>query len=177
MIIDEISTVRSAQLEMISRRLEQVSKSMHQRSFSQLESASFNGYGNFGIVLVGDFGQIPPALATSLLGQTLQETSRSGLRSRAIQGQRRFQAFDHVICLKRIYRQKVEHAYKDSTIRLTDAACTPDDWKLWKSHEIQEDAALRSDIMGHDFLATALHLTIQNSVCGAINGDKLKRIS
>jgi hypothetical protein len=151
-IIDEISTVGSAQLEMISRRLEQVAKSIHQRSFNKLDPPSFDGFGNFGIVLVGDFGQIPPVLATSLLGQTLQESSHSGLRSRAIQGQRRFQACDQVICLKRIYRQKVQDDYKDYTIRLRDAVCTPDDWKLWKSHEIQNDAALRSDIIDDDFL-------------------------
>ena len=176
-IIDEISTVGSAQLEMISRRLEQVAKSIHQRSFNKLDPPSFDGFGNFGIVLVGDFGQIPPVLATSLLGQTLQESSHSGLRSRAIQGQRRFQAFDQIICLKRIYRQKVQDDYKDSTIRLRDAVCTPDDWKLWKSHEIQNDAALRSDSLDDDFLVGALHLTIENSVCGAINGEKLKKIS
>jgi hypothetical protein len=99
------------------------------------------------------------------------------LRSRAIQGQRRFQAFDRIICLKRIYRQKVQDDYKDSTIRLRDAVCTPDDWKLLKSHEIQNDAALRSDVMDNDFLVGALHLTIENSVCGAINGEKLKKIS
>ena len=91
-IVDEISKVGSAQLAMISRRLEQVSKSIHQRASGEMNAPTFNGFGGFGVVLVGDFGQLPPALATSLLGLTIQESSNSGLRSKAIQGQRRFQA-------------------------------------------------------------------------------------
>ena len=135
-----------------------------------------NGFGSFGILLVGDFGQLPPVQATSLLGHNIQESAQSGLRAKAFQGQRRFQDFNDVICLKRIYRQKKSDSYKDSTVRLRDAVCTPDDWSLWKSHELQDDDAA-SVTLNKDVLETALHLTVENSVCGSINGAKLKAIS
>ena len=135
-----------------------------------------NGFGSFGILLVGDFGQLPPVLATSLLGHNVQESAQSGLRSKALQGQRRFQDFNDVVCLKRIYRQKKSDSYKDSTVRLRDAVCTPDDWALWKSHELQDDDTA-SGTLNKDVLSTALHLTVEKSVCGSINGAKLKAIS
>ena len=137
-----------------------------------------HGFGSFGILLVGDFGQLPPVQATSLLGHSVQESAQSGLRSKALQGQRRFQDFNFndVICLKRIYRQKKSDSYKDSTVRLRDAVCTPDDWALWKSHELQDDDTA-CGTLHKDVLSTALHLTVENSVCGSTNGAKLKAIS
>jgi hypothetical protein len=135
-----------------------------------------HGFGSFGILLVGDFGQLPPVQATSLLGHNLQESPQSGLRARALQGQRHFRDFNDVICLKRVYRQKKSDMYKDSTVRLRDAVCTPDDWALWKTHELPDDDSA-PETLHPDVLSKALHLTVENSVCGSINGAKLKAVS
>jgi len=74
------------------RRLEQVSKVLHRRKYGTIDNSEQTGFGKFGIVLVGDFGQLPPVLATSLIGRGIQESKQSGLRTRALQGQLRFQA-------------------------------------------------------------------------------------
>ena len=158
------------------RRLEQVSKVLHRRRYGIVDNRQHHGFGTFGIVLVGDFGQLPPVLATSLIGRGIQESKQTGLRTRALQGQLHFQEFTDVICLKRIYRQKSSDHYKDSTIRLRDAVCTPDDWKLWKSHDIDEDAS-NIDQFSESFRAQALQLTVENSICGAINGEKLQEVN
>jgi len=158
------------------RRLEQVSKVLHRRKYGTIDNSEQTGFGKFGIVLVGDFGQLPPVLATSLIGRGIQESKQSGLRTRALQGQLRFQEFTDVVCLKRIYRQKNRDLYKDSTIRLRDAVCTPDDWKLWKSHDIEGTPSTQNS-WPDDFLSHALQLTVENSICGSINGEKLQQVS
>jgi hypothetical protein len=158
------------------RRLEQVSKVLHRRRYGIIDNTEQNGFGKFGIVLVGDFGQLPPVLATSLIGRGIQESKQTGLRTRALQGQLRFQEFTDVVCLKRIYRQKSRDLYKESTIRLRDAVCTPDDWKLWKSHDIGVTSSTINS-WSDDFLSHALQLTVENSICGSINGEKLQEVS
>ena len=154
------------------RRLEQVSKVLHRRRYGIIDNTEQNCFGKFGIVLVGDFGQLPPVLASSLIGCGVQ----TGLRTRALQGQLRFQEFTDVVCLKRIYRQKSRDPYKESTIRLRDAVCTPDDWKLWKSHDIGVTSSTINS-WSDDFLSHALQLTVENSICGSINGEKLQEVS
>jgi hypothetical protein len=101
----------------LERRLEQVSKVLHRRRYGIIDNTEQNGFGKFGIVLVGDFGQLPPVLATSLIGRGIQESKQAGLRTRSLQGQLRFQEFTSVVCLKGIYKQKIEICIK---IRLFD---------------------------------------------------------
>ena len=123
-VIDEVSTLGAAQLEMVSRRMEQVSEWRYVRQFRRAPGQGFGGFGGASVVLSGDFAQLPPVRATSLLSQSpLQETQASGLRGRAQLGQQRFKSFSVVIRLRRIYRQRAVDAYKDSITRLRDAAC------------------------------------------------------
>ena len=87
---------------------------------------------------MGDFAQLPPVLATSLLsGMPIVGSHNSGLRGLALAGQRSFRKhFGHVLRFKRIHRQKGADAFKESTMRLRDAAMTVEDYELWKTHEL-----------------------------------------
>ena len=76
-------------------------------------------------------------MATSLLvGNPIMERHASGLRGYALAGQKTFRNFTQVLRLMRIHRQKGPDAFKESTMRLRDAAITLEDYELWKEHEV-----------------------------------------
>lgn len=159
------------------RRLEQVWKSYYRRQHGRPPTASEYGFGNFGLILAGDFGQLPPVLAASLIADKAAQHSHGALRSLALQGQIRFRCISDVICLRRIYRQSAQDEFKESTIRLRDAICTPDDWKLWQTHELDNTQQLPAWPGSENLLDSALYLTIENAKCGRINGQKLKELA
>ena len=175
-VIDEISTVGAAQFEIVSRRLEQVSRVLYRERFREEPPQDFGGFGAIGVVCMGDFAQLPPVLATSLLsGTPLQDSKNSGLRSFALAGRQLFQTFTHVVRLRRIHRIKAADHYKDSTMRLRDAAITVEDHKLWQEHEIDslEDPSVVSWPGGEGLLDVALCLVADNAQAGRINGMRL----
>jgi len=175
-VIDEISTVGAAQFEVISRRLEQVSRVVYRERFGEEPPQDFGGFGAIGVVCMGDFAQLPPVLATSLLsGTPLQDSKNSGLRSFALAGRQLFQTFTDVIRLRRIHRIKSADHYKDSTMRLRDAAITVEDHKLWQEHEIDslEDPSVVTWPGGEGLLDAALCLVADNAQAGRINGMRL----
>ena len=86
---------------------------------------------------MGDFAQLPPVLATSVLpGMPLVESGGPVARATALAGRQTFAMFEDVIRLRRIHRQKGVDAFKESTMRLRDAAITKEDYDLWKTHEL-----------------------------------------
>ena len=86
---------------------------------------------------MGDFAQLPPVLASSVLpGMPLIERSGPVARATALAGRQTFAQFEDVIRLRRIHRQKGVDAFKESTMRLRDAAITKEDYELWKTHEL-----------------------------------------
>jgi hypothetical protein len=174
-LIDEISTVGAGQFEMISRRLEQVGKALWRERVGTEPPSDLGGFGGFGIILIGDFGQLPPVLASSLLPHSkLLEPQRSGLRGRALQGRLRFQEFVNVVRLRRIHRQKGADLFKESTIRLRDAAVTLEDYKLWQEHVLASPDANHDWDGGEDLLSRALTLVAENEVAGRVNGSVLR---
>jgi hypothetical protein len=176
LVIDEVSTVGAAQFEMIHRRLEQVNDYMCQLKLPG-RAPSTADFGNFGLLLVGDFGQLPPVCASSLISSTPQEHYAGAARSHASQGQRRFQSMHNVIRLRRIYRQSKADEFKDSTIRLRDYVCKPSDYDLWKQHELSGDLTQPHWDGSEGLLENALSLVVENEACGSINGKRLRAMS
>ena len=184
LVLDEISTVGAAQFEIISRRLDQVGKALWRERTGQAPPDDLQGFGGIAVVCMGDFAQLPPVLSTLLLaGGRLQDAGNSGLRTVALSGQRRFQNFVNVIRLRRIHRLKGADPYKESTMRLRDAAITLEDYALWKQHEIDDDenshvgdAASSSGATwsgAGSLLSEGLWLVAENSQAGSINGQRL----
>jgi hypothetical protein len=133
---------------------------------------------------MGDFAQLPPVLSTLLLARgPIKDATSSGLRTLALSGQRRFQSFVNVIRLRRIHRLKGADPYKESTMRLRDAAITLEDYALWKQHEIDYDddshSGEASSSCGEpwsgagNLLSEGLWLVAENSQAGGINGHRL----
>jgi len=176
LLIDEISTVGAGQFEMISRRLEQIGKALWRERARAEPPEDLGGFGGLGVVLIGDFGQLPPVLASSLLPHSkLLEPQRSGLRAHALQGRLRFQGFVNVVRFRRIHRQKGADLFKESTIRLRDAAVTLDDYKLWQEHALSSPDARPDWDGGEDLTSRGLMLVAENEVAGRVNGNELRR--
>ena len=171
LVIDEISMVSAEQLELVSRRLEQAAKILYRERHGRRAPASFGGFGGLHVLLVGDFGQIPPVSGKSLISSQAPKGEHRHLSKR---GQERFNDIQNVLCLRRIYRQKNAGPFLDSTLRLRDAALQPQDYDLYKEHELGVHR-LHADWPGHgDFLKDALRLVAENQVCGRLNGQQLR---
>ena len=138
-LIDEISTCGAASLEVVNRRMQQVARVVWRRKFNMEPPPDMEPFGGVGVVLMGDFAQIPPVLSTSLMaGMPLVERSGDSCRCLALAGRQTFNEFEDVIRLKRIHRQQGVCPFKESTMRLRDSALSVDDYTLWKSHEVDD---------------------------------------
>ena len=128
---------------------------------------------------MGDFAQLPPVLSTALLsGTQLQDAKNSGLRALALAGRQRFQSFTDVLRLRRIHRILGADPYKESTMRLRDAAITSEDYELWKQHEVDSiEPSSDTPWSGSDgLLQDALCLVTDNAQAGRINGQRLAAV-
>ena len=177
LVIDEVSTLGAAQFEIMSRRLEQVGKVLWRARYGHAAPDSLNGFGGVGVLLIGDFAQLPPVRSSSLLaGASIDDPKTGGMRALALTGRQTFQTFEHVVRLRRIHRLLGADPFKESTLRLRDAAITVDDYSLWKEHEIaslEGDGNERAWPGGEDLLRTALVLVADNAQAGRINGKRL----
>ena len=175
-VIDEISTCGAASLEVVSRRMQQVNRVLWRRRFRTTPPANMGPFGGVGVVLMGDFAQIPPVLSTSLMaGMPLVESSGDSGRCLALAGRQTFNDFQDVIRLMRIHRQKGVGPFKESTMRFRDAAISLDDYNLWKTHELDNvdpDAACPWAGSG-PLLEEALFLVPENMPAGKVNGKRL----
>ena len=176
LLVDEISTVGAAQLEIMNRRLKQVARVVYRRRFRRDPPDDMDPFGGIGLVLMGDFAQLPPVLATCLIpGSTLIEKPSSGLRALSLAGQKLFHSITEVLRLRRIHRQKGVDPFKESTMRLRDAAITVEDYELWKEHEL--DSIDPTETVpwegGEKLLATGLTLVATNKHAGMVNGSRL----
>ena len=131
--------------------------------------------------LMGDFAQLPPVLATSVLpGMSMTESRGAVGRAMALAGRQTFAGFEDVIRLRRIHRQQGVDAFKESTMRLRDAAITYEDYKLWKTHEVDVlhesvpgSASPCSWKGGEALHREALVLVPENAAAGKVNGKQL----
>ena len=139
LVIDKISTCGAASLEVINRRMQQVARVLWRRNFNRKPPRDMGSFGGFGVVLMGDFAQIPPVLSTSLMaGMPIAERAGDSTRCLALAGRQTFNEFEDVIRFKRIHRQKGVCPFKESTMRLRDSAPSVDDYTLWKTHEVDD---------------------------------------
>ena len=77
LLVDEISTVGASQFEIMNRRLQQVARVVHRQRFGTEPPDDMVSFGGIGVVLMGDFAQLPPVMATSLLmGNLIVEARR-----------------------------------------------------------------------------------------------------
>jgi hypothetical protein len=119
LVIDEISTVGSAQFAIVGKRLQQAARLLWRERFGTKPPEDIGSFGGFGIMLMGDFSQLPPVLSSSLLeGAPLFECSQSNQGCVALRGRQMFQEFDQVLRPRRIHRQKGADPYEESTMRL-----------------------------------------------------------
>ena len=161
---------------MVSRRMQQVARVLWRRKFRCPPPDEMGPFGGIGVLLMGDFAQLPPVLSTSLMaGMPLIESGGTAARSMALAGRQVFNTFEDVIRLRRIYRQKGVDAFKDSTMRLRDAAITTEDYALWKTHEV-DDVSPEAQCPwpgGEHLLREAVLLVPENASAGKINGSQL----
>lgn len=176
LVLDEVSTIGAASFEIMSRRLEQVGKVLWRERCGTRAPPDLGGFGGIGVFLIGDFAQLPPVLSSSLLsGSTLMESKKSGLRTLALAGRQTFEQFTTVIRLRRIHRILGADPFKESTMRLRDAAITVEDYELWKSHEIESLESQASNLWpdAAALLHDGLVLVTDNAQAGRINGRRL----
>ena len=173
-VIDEISTCGAAALQVISRRMQQVAISTWRHKFKCEPPADMGSFGGIGVLLMGDFAQIPPVLSTSLMAH-MPNVGNSANRLLALAGRLTFNEFQDVIRLKRIHRQKGVCPFKESTMRLRDSALSLDDYNLWKTHEIDDmNPVAACPWPGSDqLLEEALFLVPENGPAGKVNGKRL----
>jgi hypothetical protein len=180
LVIDEISTVGAAQFAIVAKRLQQVGRVLWRERFCREPPEDLGAFGGVGVVLMGDFAQLPPVLSSSLLeGTPLQENLKSNRRFLALAGRRVFGQFEQVLRLRRIHRQKGADPYKESTMRLRDAAQTKEDHDLWHTHSV-DDCDSPNDAPwpgGEGLFKDALYLVADNTQAGRINGNRLASVA
>ena len=185
LVVDEFSMVGRKTFAKMSDRLDEVVRHILRQQdpdghLPPDDATLFPyGFGNLHVLLVGDLGQAPPVKDTPLFDRKEQTSARSFDHAANNRGK---ELFDHFlddgngevitacIRLRRTYRQKgtseAEIRYKNSCIRLRDAAITPDDYSFWEELSAPERAEEK-------WTEAAVHIVGDNERCGAFNGRKL----
>ena len=65
-VIDEISAVGALQFSIIAKRCQQVGRVLWRERFLREPPEDLGTFGGFGILLMGDFAQLPPVLSSTL---------------------------------------------------------------------------------------------------------------
>ena len=117
--------------------MQQVARVLWRRRFRSPPPDDLGPFGGIGVLLMGDFAQLPPVLSTSLMARMPIIGGGATSTSLALAGRHTFNSFEDVIRLRRIHRQKGVDEFKDTTMRLRDVANTVDDYDLWKTHEVE----------------------------------------
>ena len=171
LVVDEFSMVSRLVLQQMHERLRE-----WRLAEGQIELAS-QPFGGIAVILAGDMGQLPP-IAVSPSFSLLNTSNVHDAREQKLlnHGKRLLQKFTTVVRLRRIHRQPGVSPYKESLIRLRDAAMTKEDHELWRQHNLNDlDACTLTPEEKQAFEEDAVHLFAENAVAGERNGFKVGR--
>eukprot|EP00438_Fugacium_kawagutii_P027335 Skav236340 [mRNA] locus=scaffold918:1:1632:+ [translate_table: standard] len=121
-----------------------------------------------------DFGQLPPVAVKeerTLLNMSAQVSGKDNLEVNL--GARLFNSIRNVIRLRRIHRQVGVSPYKESLLRLRDAAHTKEDVALWKTHDLTSAECALSPEEIRSFHKDRVHLFCEKQRAGQFNGRRL----
>ena len=166
LVIDEVSTRDAPQFEIMCRRTVAVGKVVWCDVHKSCPPQSLCGWGDIGVLLIGDFAQLPPGTANSLLSEAPVHEGKSGRQI--------FQNFTMIVRFRRVHWQP--GADKEPTLRLKNGAMTVEDYELWKTHEVDNwDSDMNPELWpGVDGLVSAaLVLVPDNAQAGRLNGKRL----
>lgn len=176
--IDEVSMVEKLVLAHIHQRLQQWRLEVFHEHHCWSKRACICGARlPFGgkIVLAGDFGQLPPVAVPperTLLNSNPKTAGQD--RQDVNLGLRLFQQIRVVFRLRRIHRQVGQSVYKESLLRLRDAAHTKEDVELWKSHDLTNLSTCTLTVEERKlFESQSVHLFCENRRAGQFNGCRL----
>ena len=125
-------------------------------------------------MLAGDFGQLPPvavAAEKTLLHARPLQAGQS--REEVNLGLRLFLGIKNVFRLRRIHRQVGQSTYKDSLLRVRDAAHTKEDVQLWQSHDLTSPSCALTPSERVAFEKERIHMFCENRKAGLFNGQRL----
>ena len=87
LVIDEVSTCGAVAFEVINHRMQQAKWVLWRRRFHCEPPVDMGPFGGAGVLLIGDFAQLPPVLSTSLMaGMRIIESGGVSAQSMALAG-------------------------------------------------------------------------------------------
>jgi ATP-dependent DNA helicase PIF1 len=161
LIIDEKSMVGRRMLALIDMRLRQ--------AFPEHKNQPF---GNCSIIIVGDFGQLPPVLDEPMYSQTSRrdQLSNDGIFA--------YKQFREVYKLDIVQRQsgdsEEQRNFRDILLRMRDGESTADDWKVLATRFIDSPIILSQE---KEQFSDATYLFPRKADVNEFNIDKLKSLN
>eukprot|EP00435_Cladocopium_sp_Y103_P051080 s1595_g15.t1 len=175
--IDEVSMIEKAVVAYVHDRLQQWRLDVYHPHFCSNQTCRCGArlpFGGVKLVFAGDFGQLPPvavpAERTLLSSASLQ---RGRGAAEANLGSRLFHSIRNVFRLRRIHRQVGQSKYKESLLRLRDAAHTKEDVALWQTHDLTHRSCAFTVQERKTFEKQRVHLFCENRRAGQFNGQRL----
>eukprot|EP00435_Cladocopium_sp_Y103_P071097 s77_g36.t1 len=173
--IDEVSMLEKTILAYVSLRLQQWRQDRYHPVHCKGKQCCCGfrlPFGGVKVVCAGDFGQLPPIAVKA--EKTLLSPSYDGAGAQTVNlGQKLFRTIANVFRLRRIHRQVGASVYKDSLLRLRDAAHTKEDVDLWQSHSLTSPTCAFSIEERKAFERERVHMFCETRRAGQSNGTRL----
>ena len=175
--IDEVSMLDKLFIAHLHQRLQEWRYAIYHPAYctgSTCRCGASLPFGGIKLVLAGDFGQIPPVGVTPPKTLLCPNIIKQGANKSDVNlGSRLFRDIHVVFRLRRVHRQAGESVYKESLIRLRDAAHTKEDVALWKTHDLTDPSCNFTPEDRERLEKHSLHLFMENRRAGQRNGRRL----